>query len=160
MTVEKILGIRADKTTRDLFDMIGKKTGESKKDIFKRLIEAEHKKIKDGQSIPDSIQTNVESIENMVKLISKDFPKTFENTSATRSAANTLYAMAIYMMKEIYRLSSSMHIIFMKAGTINASNSNAISQDSDRLAAKQFNIFLDQCLTETAVNIETMLRKD
>jgi len=147
----------------NIYDMISSiigKTGESKKAFLERVIAEEHKKLSEGQSIPGALHRNVEALSEMIKPISTGLPNVIEDTTILRNAANRLYSISMYLMKELYRTTSAMQVTFIHNNMINDNNKEAIAKESDRLAAKQFNIFMDQCKLASTGSIEILLRKE
>jgi acyl carrier protein phosphodiesterase len=159
MAIVKQMPVKVEIEIHKMLNEIVKKTGESKKDIIVRLIKSDHKRITEGQSIPESLNKAVSSIAEKINAVSNDLPKVVENTTAIRNASNRFYSMMMYFMKEHYRSTSAMQLAFTQNKSINDNNKEMIAEESDKLAAKQFNIFMDHCKTEATGTIEDMLRK-
>ena len=105
------------KKIRDLV----KRTGETRSDLFQRIIDCEVKRVTNGESISESINKNL---------------------------ANTILSGIFFIMKEMFRTMHFLAKFYSKTSGLDTKQISAISSDANIDAAKSFNLFF-KTLTES-----------
>jgi hypothetical protein len=125
-----------------------KRTGETKSDLFQRMIESESKRIVNGESISDSINKNLESILGTLNKVAPMISKTSDDSSAVRNGANTILSGIFFIMKEMFRTMHFLAKFYSKTSGLDAKQISIISNDANVDASKSFNMFF-KTLTES-----------
>jgi len=132
------------KKVRDII----KRTGETRSDLFQRIIDSEMKRVTNGESISDSINRNLESILGTFDKISPLIDKAANDSSAVRNGANTILSGIFFIMKEMFRTMHFLAKFYSKTSGLDTKQISAISNDANIDAAKSFNMFF-KTLTES-----------
>jgi predicted DNA-binding protein len=132
------------KKIRDLV----KRTGETRSDLFQRIIDCEVKRVTNGESISESINKNLESILGTFDRISPLIDKSASDSSAVRNGANTILSGIFFIMKEMFRTMHFLAKFYSKTSGLDTKQISAISNDANIDAAKSFNMFF-KTLTES-----------
>jgi len=84
---------------------IVKRTGETKTDLFQRIIETEYKRITTGASISDdSNAKQLEEIKQTLLELSPIIKKNSETSQSILDGVNKIYCGVLFALKEIFRI--------------------------------------------------------
>jgi hypothetical protein len=144
-----------------MFEEIIKRTGESKIDLFKRLIKGESKRIEEGLSIPETVNSNLIQLLDQMNKTSSVLRGIADDSQATREGVNRVFSITIFLMRELYRLTHFFANVFIKSSLLlQGSKTQEIVAESNADAAQSFNTFYSTVMNTPSKEIVELLKKN
>ena len=146
------------------FEMIAeilKKTGETKQDLFKRLLLTESKRIEEGLSISEIINSNLVLLLEHKKETTAALSSVAEDSKVIRDGVNKIFSITIFLMRELYRLTHFFANVFIRSSLITpGSKFQGIIEESNAEAAQSFNNFYSTIMNLPSKGIVELLKKN
>lgn len=142
-----------------MIENIIKKTGETKQDLFKRLIREESKRIEDKFSFSETINSNLGQMLAQMYELSLGLKTIAGDSKATREGVNKVFSITIFLMKEMYRLTHFFANVFINASLLQGSKMNEIVSETNAEAVQSFNGFYETVMNTTSKEIVELLNK-
>lgn len=155
----KTISVDLDIETHKLIETITKRTGETKVGLFKRMINNEHNRIINGQSLNESIGIQLDKIIGSINEINVTTKKNVEMINSLREGANRIYCSVLLVIKEMFR---TMHFIsgaFLKTSLHQKEQLSIISNTADSDATDSFNVVYKILNESQPKDIVDILRK-
>jgi hypothetical protein len=135
----KTVSVDISSENQEFISKILIRTGETKVDLFNRLVASEYKRIVDGDMLPENINSNIESLSKTINDIVPVLNKVAEVSSATREGANKVYVAVLVVLKELIRSIYILNGAFSKSSLLKSEQLTIISSDADKEATNTFN---------------------
>jgi hypothetical protein len=134
----KNITIKLEIESHKLITEIVKRTGETKVDLFKRIIASDHKRILNGESLNESVNKRIEDISATLNEILPHVRKTSEDTSAVREGAGRIYCAVLFSLKELLRMIHLMCGCFMNMTTLTKDQLSTINDSAHQDATNTY----------------------
>jgi hypothetical protein len=146
---------------QEMMQKIIRHTGETKVELFKRLLTAEAKRIEEGLSIPESINTNLGLVLDQMKATSLALKGIADDSKASREGLNKVFSITIFLMRELYRLTHFFANVFIRSSLITpGSKFQGIIEESNEEAAQSFNNSYETKMNTPSKGIVELLKKN
>lgn len=129
----KTVSSRLSSEHRKMIAEIVKRTGETRSSLFERIIDSEHRRVMNGESVSESLAKNIETISETMKQLQPILKETAKNSKESLNAASSIYCGTLFALKELFRS------IYISAGCF--SNTSLLRGD-------QLSIIIDEADTE------------
>jgi hypothetical protein len=143
----KNITIKLEIESHKLITEIVKRTGETRVDLFKRIIASDHKRILNGESLNESVSKRIENISATLNEILPLVRKTSEDTMAVREGAGRIYCAVLFSLKELFRMIHLMSGCFMNMTTLTKDQLSPINdgahQDATITYGRAFKLLSD-----------------
>jgi hypothetical protein len=144
----------------EMIEKIIRKTGETKLDLFKRLIREESKRIEERLSFSDTINSNLGQMLAQLYEISLAMKDIAEDSKATREGMNKVFSITIFLMKEVYRLTHFFANVFINASLLQGPKMNEIVSETNAEAVQSFNNFYETVMNTPSKGVVELLKKN
>lgn len=155
----KTVSIDLDIDSLKYISEIVKRTGETKVDLFTRIVASEHKRVINGESVSESVNKNLESILSILNKVAPQIEKAADDSAAVRKGANKILNGINFIMKELFRTMHFISKMFTKISGLDAAQMSKISNDTNVDSVKSFNIFYDTLAQSSSKEILDILSK-
>ena len=147
-------------THMKMIEEIIKRTGETKIGLFKRLLKSESKRIEEGLSISETVNSNLGLLLDQMNKTSLALRGIADDSKATRDGLNKIFSITIFLMKELYRLTHFIANVFIRGSLLQGSKMNEIVTESNAEAAQSFNNFYSTVMNAPSKGIVELLKKN
>jgi hypothetical protein len=145
----------------ETMEKIVKKTGETKLDLFKRLLLSESKRIEEGLSMSETINSNLVLLLEHKKETTAALSSVAEDSKVIRDGVNKIFSITIFLMRELYRLTHFFANVFIRSSLITpGSKFQGIIEESNAEAAQSFNNFYSTIMNLPSKGIVELLKKN
>jgi hypothetical protein len=156
----KTLSVDLSLETHNYIAEILKRTGEKRVELFRRIISNEYNRIMNGQSLNETISTQINTLLIAMDEIYPITKKIAENGNSLREGANRIYCSVLFVIKELLR---TMHFIsgaLSNTSLLSKEQLSMLSVNADNEASKSFKS-INKILNENQPkDIVEILKKD
>lgn len=137
-TKRRLVSTRLSPDHQKMINEIVRRTGETRVDLFERIVAQEHKRITNEESSSQSQAGNVDSIAQSIRDLVPLLKETSKNTKESLNAAASIYSGTLFTLKELFRSISISAACFSNTSLLRSDQLSIITKEADDEATTKF----------------------